>query len=71
MLIGDPLGEGSNASSTNSELWRAEKSYFRMRAQTLGLYLSFIAQAARRVIYYRALGSGETQTLRREWHAHR
>ncbi len=30
MLIGDPLGEGSNASSTNSELWRAEKSSFRM-----------------------------------------
>ncbi len=25
MLIGDPLGEGSNASSTNSELWGAEK----------------------------------------------
>ncbi len=21
MLIGDPLGEGSNASSTNNELW--------------------------------------------------
>ncbi len=33
MLIGNPLGEGSNASSTNSELWRAEKSSFRMRAQ--------------------------------------
>ncbi len=25
MLIGDPLGEGSNASSTDSELWEAEK----------------------------------------------
>ncbi len=25
MLIGDPLGEGSNASSTDSELWGAEK----------------------------------------------
>ncbi len=24
MLIGDPLGEGSSASSTDSELWRAE-----------------------------------------------
>ncbi len=24
MLIGDPLGEGSNASSTNNELWRVE-----------------------------------------------
>ncbi len=26
MLIGDPLGEGSNAGSTNSELWGAEDS---------------------------------------------
>ncbi len=31
MLIGDPLGEGSNASSTNNELWRVENSLFRMR----------------------------------------
>ncbi len=28
MLIGDPLGEGSNASSTNSELWGVEDSSF-------------------------------------------
>ncbi len=28
MLIGDPLGEGSNASSTDSELWGAENSSF-------------------------------------------
>ncbi len=28
MLIDDPLGEGSNASSTDSELWGAEKSFF-------------------------------------------
>ncbi len=32
MLIGDPLGEGSSASSTDSELWRAENSFLRMRA---------------------------------------
>ncbi len=31
MLIDDPLGEGSNASSTNSELWRAEISFSEMR----------------------------------------
>ncbi len=31
MLIGDPLGEGSNISSTDSELWRAENSFLRMR----------------------------------------
>ncbi len=34
MLIGDPLGEGSNASSTDSELWRAEKSTLRMRGNS-------------------------------------
>ncbi len=31
MLIGDPLCEESNASSTNKELWRAENSILRMR----------------------------------------
>ncbi len=32
MLIGGPLGEGSNVSSTDNELWRrAEKSFLRMR----------------------------------------
>ncbi len=34
MLIGDPLGEGSNASSTDNELWRAENSFLRMRGNT-------------------------------------
>ncbi len=34
MLIGDPLSEGSNASSTDSELWRAENSFFRMRGNS-------------------------------------
>ncbi len=31
MLIGGPLGEGSNAGSTYNELWRAENSFLRMR----------------------------------------
>ncbi len=34
MLKSDPLGEGSNASSTDSELWRAEKSTLRMRGNS-------------------------------------
>ncbi len=34
MLIGDLLGEGSNASSTDSELWGAENSSFRMRGNS-------------------------------------
>ncbi len=34
MLISDPLGEGSNASSTDSELWRAENSFLRMRGNS-------------------------------------
>ncbi len=47
MLIGDPLGEGSNASSTKSELWRVENSSFRMRAQTLRQYLSFYSSSSK------------------------
>ncbi len=34
MLIDDPLGEGSNASSIDSELWRVENSYLRMRGSS-------------------------------------
>ncbi len=34
MLIGDPLGEGSSSSSTDSELWRAENSFLRMRGNS-------------------------------------
>ncbi len=34
MLIGDPLGEGSNASSTNNELWRADNLFLRMRGNS-------------------------------------
>ncbi len=34
MLIGDPLGEGSSASSTDSELWGAENSSFRIRGNS-------------------------------------
>ncbi len=34
MLIGDPLGEGSTASSTDNELWRAENSFLRMRGNS-------------------------------------
>ncbi len=34
MLIGDSLGEGSNASSTNSEIWGAQNSFLRMRGSS-------------------------------------
>ncbi len=34
MLIGDPLGEGSNASSTDSELWGVEKLILHMRGNS-------------------------------------
>ncbi len=34
MLIGDPLVEGSSASSTDGELWRAENSFLRMRGNS-------------------------------------
>ncbi len=41
MLIGDPLGEGSTASSTDNELWRAENSFLRMRGNS-ALFFIFI-----------------------------
>ncbi len=41
MLIGDPLGEGSNASSTDSKLWRAENSFLRMRGNSFFLFFFF------------------------------
>ncbi len=34
MLIDDPLGEGSKASSTDSKLWRTEHSFPRMRGNS-------------------------------------
>ncbi len=34
MLIGDPLGEGTNVSSTDNELWRADSSFLRMRGNS-------------------------------------
>ncbi len=34
MLIGDHLGEGSNASFTDNELWRAENSFLRIRGNS-------------------------------------
>ncbi len=34
MLIGDPLGEGSSASSTENGLWRAKNSFFGMRGNS-------------------------------------
>ncbi len=42
MLIGDPLGEGSTASSTDNELWRAENSFLRMRGNSPLLFLFFL-----------------------------
>ncbi len=34
MLVDDPLGEGSKASSTDSKLWRTEHSFPRMRGNS-------------------------------------
>ncbi len=41
MLIGDPLGEGSTASSTDNELWRVENSFLRMRGNSPYFFLFF------------------------------
>ncbi len=43
MLIGDPLGEGRNASPTDNELWRAENSFFRMRGNS-PFFLSWLSR---------------------------
>ncbi len=71
MLIGDPLVEGSSASSTDGELWRAENSFLRMRGNsdarkgaacswvTLKVRGAMLARPTRRATYHRALGSGE------------
>ncbi len=47
MLIGDPLCEGSNASSTNKELWRVENSFLRMRGNLIIERKLYIYQIAR------------------------
>ncbi len=44
MLIGDPLGEGSNASSTDNELWRAENSFLRMRGNSGFFFLFWLSR---------------------------
>ncbi len=41
MLIGDPLGEGSTASSTDDGLWRAENSFLRMRGNSPFFFFFF------------------------------
>ncbi len=40
MLIGDPLGEGSTANSTDDGLWRAENSFLRMRGNSPFFFFS-------------------------------
>ncbi len=44
MLIGDPLGEGSTASSTDNELWRAENSFLRMRGNSPFFLLPWLSR---------------------------
>ncbi len=45
MLIVDPLGEGSTASSTDNELWRAENSFLRMRGNSaFFFFLSWLSR---------------------------
>ncbi len=75
MLIGDPLSEGSSASSTNrqpiTELWGAEYSLYRVRGtQTFSRERlahrwpsiargAMLARPSRRANYHRALRSGK------------
>ncbi len=58
MLIGDPLGEGSTASYTDNELWRAENSFLRMRGNSLtNLFFIFLPWLSRK--FPPNLGQGE------------
>ncbi len=65
MLIGDPLVEGSSASSTDGELWRAENSFLRMRETQLPMRSS---RAENSLLRVRPItSSGEWRTHSSEW----
>ncbi len=86
MLKGDPLGEGSNAGSTNSELWRSGELIPKnerepRRSEGSGMLMGDpLGEGSNAWLYQqRALGSGKLipqneatfRTLRRERHTHR
>ncbi len=65
MLIGDPLVEGSSASSTDGELWRAENSFLGMRETQLPMRSS---RAENSLLRVRPItSSGEWRTHSSEW----
>ncbi len=65
MLIGDPLVEGSSASSTDGELWRAENSFLGMRGTQLPKRSS---RAENSLLRVRPItSSGEWRTHSSEW----
>ncbi len=67
MLIGDPLVEGSSASSTDGELWRAENSFLGMRGTPLPMRSS---RAENSLLRVRPItSSGEWRTHSSEWKA--
>ncbi len=79
MLIGDPLVEGSSASSTDGELWRAENSFLGMRGTQLPMRSSRAENSLLRVRPITSSGEWRTHSsewegtppLRRERHAQR
>ncbi len=65
MIIGDPLVEGSSASSTDGELWRAENSFLGMRGTQLPMRSS---RAENSLLRVRPItSSGEWRTHSSEW----
>ncbi len=58
MLIGDPLVEGSSASSTDGELWRAENSFLGMRETQLPMRSSRAENSLLRVRRHSAAQKG-------------
>ncbi len=62
MLIGDPLVEGSSASSTDGELWRAENSFLGMRRTQLPMRSSRAENSLLRVRPITSSGEWKTHS---------
>ncbi len=69
MLIGDPLVEGSSASSTDGELWRAENSFLGMRGTQLPMRSSRAENSLLRVRPITSSGDVENSFLRMRRHS--
>ncbi len=68
-LIGDPLVEGSSASSTDGEPWRAENSFLGMRGTQLPMRSSRAEKLTPQSETYNELWRAENSFLRMRRHS--